>query len=167
MNRPHIKGWPSHRHAAGLRSAGLALCVLLAGCGGTAPEPAQPVPPPVATAELQGPLRVHYNLLPTLALGEAVARQYGVKRSDDTALLVVALRRPTNDDDEVTATGEVLAEVVDLSGRRQEVPLRQVATGDYIDYIGTVQTGQHDTLRIEVSVITDGHRQKFDFERSF
>ena len=30
-----------------------------------------------------------------------------------------------------------------------------------------VQTGQHDTLRIEVSVITDGHRQKFDFERSF
>jgi len=155
--------WPGHAPGA----IGLVLCLLLAACGDAVPEPVQPVPPPVATVELEGPLRVHYNLLPTLALGEAVAREYGVERSDGTALLVLALRRPTADGDETMAEGQVDAEVVDLSGRRQAVALRPVATGDYTDHVGTVKIGPRDTLRVEVVVTADGRRQRFDFQRSF
>jgi len=155
--------WPGHAPGA----IGLVLCLLLAACGDAGPEPVQPVPPPVATVELEGPLRVHYNLLPTLALGEAVAREYGVERSDGTALLVLALRRPTADGDETMAEGQVDAEVVDLSGRRQAVALRPVATGDYTDHVGTVKIGPRDTLRVEVVVAADGRRQRFDFQRSF
>ena len=59
------------------------------------------------------------------------------------------------------------AEVVDLSGRRQAVALRPVATGDYTDHVGTVKIGPRDTLRVEVVVTADGRRQRFDFQRSF
>lgn len=145
----------------------LAVCLLLAACGGPVPEQARPVPPPVGSIDLQGPLRVHYNLLPTLALGEAVAREYGVERRDGTALLVVALRRPSDTGDEAMAQGRVEADILDLAGRRQTVSLREVATDDYIDHIGEVKAGPRDTLRVEVSVLADGRRQGFDFQRNF
>ena len=144
----------------------LAAATGLVACGGRAPEPAQFIPPPQSTTELEG-LRARYNLLPTLALGEAVAREYGVERDAGTALLVVALRRPTADGDETGAVGEVSAEVVDLAGRRQAVAMRPVATGEYVDHVGTVRVGAHDTLRARIVVVVDGRRQEFDFQRSF
>lgn len=161
-----------NRHLARSVLVPVGLAVLLAasitGCAdGQAPQVAQFVPPAPAMTELQGPLRARYNLLPTLALGEAVAREYGVAREADTALLVVALRRPTADGDETGASGEVSAEVVDLTGRRQAVALRQVRTGDYVDHVGIVQVHARDTVRVEVSVLADGRRQEFDFQRSF
>lgn len=155
------------RSAGGLRTAGLAACLLLVACGGGAPQPAQPIAPPQSSVELEGPLRVHYNLVPTLALGEAVAREYGVERRNDSALLLLALRRPTADGDETMADGQFSAQAVDLSGRRQPVALRQVSTGDYTDHVGTVETGPRDSVRIEVRVDADGRRQQFDFQRNF
>ena len=146
---------------------GLVAGLLLAGCGGPAPQPVEAVPDQVGSIDLPGPLRVHYNLLPTLALGEAVAREYGVERRADTALLVIALRQPDADGQEVTASGQVHAEAVDLSGRRQAVALRPVATGGYIDHVGTVKTAARDSLRVEVVVVTDAGRQGFDFQRNF
>ena len=146
---------------------GLAVALLLAGCGGPAPQPVEAVPDQVGSIDLQGPLRVHYNLLPTLALGEAVAREYGVERRADTALLVIALRQPDADGQEVTAPGQVQAEAVDLSGRRQAVALHPVTTGGYIDHVGTVNTAARDSLRVEVAVTTDAGRQAFDFQRNF
>jgi hypothetical protein len=147
-------------------SLALAAGMGLAACTGPAPEPARFVPPPRSTTELQG-LRARYNLLPTLALGEAVAREYGVERSADKALLVVALRRAGADGGEATAEAEVSAEAVDLAGRRQAVAMRRVATGDYIDHVGVVDVGAHDTVRVHVGVVADGRRQEFDFQRSF
>ncbi len=144
----------------------LMLALGLVACTGPAPEPARFIPPPQSNTELEG-LRARYNLLPTLALGEAVAREYGVERSADTALLVVALRRPGTDGDESAADGEVSAEAVDLAGHRQAVVLRRVATGDYVDHVGVVGIGAHDTVRVRVAVVADGRRQEFDFQRSF
>ncbi|KAF1690208.1 DUF4426 domain-containing protein [Pseudoxanthomonas koreensis] len=144
----------------------LAFALALSACGNPAPEPAQFIPPPQSHTELDG-LRARYNLLPTLALGEAVAREYGVGRAADTALLVVALRRDGGDGDETTADGEVSAEAVDLAGRRQAVAMRRIATGDYVDHVGLVRIGTRDTMRVHVTVVADGRRQEFDFQRSF
>ena len=149
------------------------LTAALAGCGGgQAPVAAQFVPPAPAVADLQGPLRAHYNLLPTLALSEAVARQYGIERSAGQALLVVALRRPGEQadgtpGDEVVAEGQVRARARNLAGQQQEIAMRAVGTGDYIDHIGMVAIGTRDVVRIEVSVDAGGRRQRFDFQRNF
>ena len=155
------------RARAAVRPALVLVLTALAACGNPAPEPARFVPPAPSVAELDGSLRAHYNLLPTLALGEAVAREYGVARDAGSALLVVALRRPGAGGDETTADGEVTAEVVDLAGRRQTVALRRVSTGDYVDHIGVVRVGAHDTVRVRVGVASDGRRREFDFQRSF
>ncbi|KAF1698859.1 hypothetical protein CSC62_02600 [Pseudoxanthomonas jiangsuensis] len=155
-----------HVFAAALASL---LTAALAGCGGgQAPVAAQFVPPAPAVADLQGPLRAHYNLLPTLALSEAVARQYGIERSAGQALLVVALRRPgETPGDEIVAEGQVHARARNLAGQQQEIAMRAVGTGDYIDHIGMVAIGTRDVVRIEVSVDAAGGRQRFDFQRNF
>ena len=145
----------------------LGFALAFAGCGNRAPEPARFVPPAPSVAELGGNLRAHYNLLPTLALGEAVAREYGVERDADSALLIVALRQQTASGEETTAAGEVSAEATDLAGRRQTVVLRRASTGDYVDHVGSVRTGAHDTLRVHVVVVADGQRHEFDFQRNF
>jgi len=159
MSRNRRGGWPA--------AWALAASLILSACGSPAPEPAKFVPPAPSMTELEGPLRARYNLLPTLALGEAVAREYGVERSAGSALLVVALRRPATGGDETAVDGEVDAEVVDLAGRRQTIALRRVTTGDYVDHVGTVEVGPHDTLRVHVGVVVEGRRQEFDFQRNF
>lgn len=141
--------------------------MLPAGCGGQAPQPAQFVAPAPAVADLDGALRVHYTLLPTLALDQATARQYGIARAPDSALLLVALRRVDADGNEHPATGQVQAQVRDLSGRHQPIALRSVSTGDYIDHIGTLPASPRDVLRIDVQVDADGRTQTFDFQRHF
>ena len=45
--------------------------------------------------------------------------------------------------------------------------MRPVATGEYVDHVGTVRVGAHDTLRARIVVVVDGRRQEFDFQRSF
>jgi hypothetical protein len=145
----------------------LAVVLALAGCGNQAPQPARFVPPAPSVAEFDGSLRAHYNLLPTLALGEAVAHEYGVERDAGLALLIVALRQSTADGEEVTAPGEVTAEAVDLAGRRQTVALRRVAAGSYVDHVGIVRISARDTVRVEVAVVAGENRHAFDFQRNF
>jgi len=142
------------------------LLAALAGCSGPAPQPARVLDPAPAVAELHDGLRAHYSLVPTLALGEAVARQYGIRREDGTALLVVALRQ-RQADDEVPASGQVRAQARNLAGQRQQVQLREVGTGDYRDHIGLVRVGERDQIRIEATVLANGRSSSFSFERGF
>lgn len=163
---------PSPRPALRMRAAwplpAALLATLLGACSdGQQAQPARFVPPAPAVAELHGPLRAHYNLLPTQAMGEAVARQYGIERRAGSALLMVALREPLAGGDERPATGTVQAWAQDMSGSRHAVALRQVATGEYVDHIGIVAAGPRDVVRIEVSVQAAGRTQRFEFQRAF
>lgn len=143
------------------------LLPLLGACsGGQAPQAAQFVPPAPAVAELQGSLRARYTLLPTLSLDPAVARGYGIERSAGKALLLVALRNGDGGD-ESPATGEVRAQARDLSGRRQEVAMRQIRSGDYVDHVGLVDVGEREVIRVDVQVDAEGRRYSFDFQRNF
>lgn len=127
---------------------------VLAGCGG------QPAAPPasgtLAPAELRvGELTVRATTLPTAQLNEAMARQYGVTRDPGSVLLVVGLRNgPASAEVSVPAT--VTAQATDLLGKRQDIALREVRTGAFIDYVGVAFVSMPDTLQFTVAARPQG-----------
>ncbi len=142
--------------------------VLLSLCACSAqetPRPATPVEAQPGHTDL-GALRVHYNMLPTLSMNPTVAKNYGVQRESDRALLVVALRQLDNGQ-ELPATGSVLATATDLSGKRQQVALREVRTGEYTDLIGVLDAHPHDQLQVELKVTTPVANGDVRFQRNF
>ena len=146
--------------------ATLTLFLVVAGCSGNqAPHPAEFVPPAESSADF-GDLRVHYNALPSVSLGDAVARDYGVKKDPGTGMLVIALRR-LSDGNEVATQGDVSAVALDLQGVRQQVDFKTVTTGDYTDHLGTFQMSPRNTYRFEVTVTSGGRTQVVKFQRSF
>jgi hypothetical protein len=143
-----------------------ALLIGLSACSGQqAPRPAPLLQAEPAHTDL-GALRVHYNLFPTLAMNEAVARSYAVKREADRALLVVALRQRVNNE-ELPAEGDVIATATDLSGKRQHIALRAVRTGPYTDLIGLLDALPRDQLRVELHIRATSGQGNVRFERSF
>ncbi len=146
-------------------SPALLLLSLAACSGGDRPRAAAFVPPAPAESDF-GDLRVRYNALPTLALNQAVADQYGVKRDARNALVVVALRQ-LRDGEESSADGEVELHAVDLAGARQQVALRAVRSGDYTDHIGVVRVSAHDSYRFEARIKAGERRETVKFQRNF
>ncbi len=143
----------------------LVLLSLSACSGQQAPRVVTPSQGHASQADF-GALRVYYNLLPTLAMNESVARSYGVQRDAGQALLVVALRQRNGAEDQ-PVDGTVTATATDLSGRQQQVVLRTVKTGAYTDHVGSVQISDHDTLRFAVQVAAAGGTGTLRFERGF
>ena len=144
----------------------LAASLALAGCsGGEAPRAAEFVQATPAEADF-GDLRVRYNALPTLALSEAVAREYGVPRDAGTALVLVALRTVAGGE-EVDADGEVSVTAHDLSGARQAITLRKIDAGGYSDHIGTARISPRNSYRFEVVVTAGGRSETVKFQRNF
>jgi len=139
---------------------------VLGGCGsGEQPRPADFVPPASAQSDY-GALRVRYNALPSLSLGEAMAREYGVARDENTALVIVALRQ-LRDGEEIDADGTVSVQATDLAGKRQTVALRPVRAGEYTDQIGTLKVSRRDTVRFEIAVDALGRQETVKFQRNF
>jgi len=144
----------------------LAASLALAGCsGGEAPRAAEFVQATPAEADF-GDLRVRYNALPTLALSEAVAREYSVPRDAGTALVLVALRTVAGGE-EVDADGEVSVTAHDLSGARQAITLRGIDAGGYTDHIGTARISPRNSYRFEVVVTAGGRSETVKFQRNF
>ena len=147
-------------------AATIVLLIAVSGCSGNqAPQPAVFVSPAESSADF-GDLRVHYNALPTVSLGDAVARDYGVKKDADTGMMVIALRQRSGGN-ELTAQGDVSAVVHDLQGVRQQVDFKTVKTGEYTDHLGTFEMSPRNTYRFEVTVKSGGRTEVVKFQRSF
>ena len=146
--------------------APLLLALSLVACsGGETPRAAEFVPPAPAETDF-GSLRVRYNALPTLALSEPVAKQYGVQRDAGTALVLVALRE-VKGAEEIDADGEVRVTAHDLSGTRQAIELRKVEAGGYTDLIGTARVSPRNSYRFEIVVQAGGRTEAVTFQRNF
>lgn len=136
------------RHATlGFLTLSLPLA-LLAACGG------KPAPPPRADAQPPAELRagdvtVRATTLPTLQLNDAMARAYGVERDAGSVLLVVGLRRGPQAS-ETSVPGTVTAVATDLLGKRQQIALRAIDSGGYVDHVGVVRVSMPDSLRFRV-----------------
>ncbi len=145
------------------------LAVGLAGCGGSTP----PAATPAATAtqgeavSRVGDVSVRANAMQTSALLPAVASQYGISRADNTVMLLVAVRQGP-EAQEVALPARITATATDLRGRRQTIEMRELRSGDLLDYIGTAEATPPDTLRFDVTVVREnGATSTMQFTRDF
>lgn len=133
----------------------LAALFALAGCGG-----GSPALPSGTTAQAPAELRVgdvtiRASAVPTTALGEAAATQYGIVRDPRTVILLVGVRRGP-ESQETSLPARIRGSAVDLLGRRQEIALREIRSGEFIDYAGSVRISPPETLRFDLVVERDG-----------
>ena len=114
-----------------------------------------------------GDVSIHASVVQTSTLAESVARAYGIARNEHRVLLLVAVRQGP-DAQAIALPAQVLATVTDLRGRRQDIKMRELRSGDLLDYIGTVEIELPDTLRFDVVVTrTDGATSTMQFNREF
>ncbi len=159
-----------------LRPALLTLVLgVLAACGGAPPQPA-PASAGTATQEAiarVGDVTIRASVLQTSTLNEAVARQYGIERSDNLAMLLVSVRRGP-EGQETSMPAQVLVKSSDLRGRAQVIEMRELRSGGedpataLLDYVGTIEIEPPDTLRFDVRVTReDGATSSMQFTREF
>jgi len=143
--------------------------VLLSACSGETPTAA-----PSATAAgsgeataTVGDVSIHASALQTATLNDAVAQQYGIVRDDKTVMLLVAVRKGSGAG-ETSLPARITASAAGLSGGKQDIAMRELRSGDLLDYIGTVETTLPETLRFDVTVLReDGASSTLRFNREF
>lgn len=148
-----------------------ALLLTAAACGGgPAQAPAADAAPQEALAQV-GDVRVRATAVPTRTLGEAVARQYGITRTDDTVMLLVSVRKGANDATAVSLPARVTATAIDLRGNRQAIAMRELRSGEgpdaLVDAVGIADVDVPDTLRFELDVAYAGGSAQLAFARDF
>jgi hypothetical protein len=141
----------------------------IAGCNGSAP----PATPAVAVAAQQeavsriGDITIRASALPTAALAPEVADRYGIVREERTVMLLVGVRKGA-DMQETAVPATITATATNLSGQRQSIALRELRSGDLLDYVGTVETSLPDTLRFDLTIVREGGASStMQFSREF
>jgi len=150
------------------RTFALAMLILaLAACGDEAPKPARPLDPPQEAVSQVGDVTIRANVVATMNLSDAMAQQYGFERDPDTVLLLVSVRRGA-EGAESSVPASITATVSDLRGQRREFDLREIRSGDLVDYVGTTRVSRPDTLRFDLNVVRDGgDASRMQFSRDF
>ncbi len=101
--------------------------------------------------------RIHYSAIPSTAIGESIARHYGITRDNRHGLLTVTvLRKGDGDGDESSVRARIQASSQSLIGQRQNIALRETGNADAISYIGEFRIRGEETLRFELVVQPDG-----------
>jgi hypothetical protein len=144
------------------------LSVGLAGCGGSAPPPATPAAaaPQEAISRI-GDVTIRASVLPTATLAAEVASQYGITRDDRTVMLLVGVRQGP-EAQEAALPARISATATNLSGQRHPIDMRELRSGDLLDYVGTVEIAMPDTLRFDLTIVREGGATStMQFSREF
>jgi hypothetical protein len=144
---------------------------LLLGCSAEPSSP--PAGNPASSANQQeatariGDTTVRATVLQTALLGELVADKYGIARADNQVMLLVGLRQGESSE-ETSVPARITATATDLRGQRHAIELRELHSGDLLDYLGTVQVSLPDTLRFELDItLENGAHSTMRFNREF
>jgi hypothetical protein len=146
------------------------MCAVLAACGGSAPPaPSSSSSNAVSQEAVSkiGDVTVRASAIPTATLGEQVARQYGITRANNTVMLLIGVRQGS-DAQETALPARITAVATDLRGRRHDIEMRELRSGDLLDYIGTIEISPPDTVRFDVTVVREGGAtSQMQFSRDF
>ncbi|MGY3265372.1 DUF4426 domain-containing protein [Lysobacter sp. HA35] len=135
-----------------MRNTALAIALLaLAACSSDAPPVTAAASSAPQEAEARvGDVVVHASVVQTSTLDEAVAREYGLERSDRSAMLLVSARDAKGD--APSSKVDISATVAPVGGVAQPIDLREVRVGDLVDHVGTVDIAPPEALKFDVTV---------------
>lgn len=152
---------------------GLLVVLLVGGLGACSREATAPTSAPAAASARQeavsrvGDVTIRASAMQTSSLAEAVAAQYGIARDDRTVMLLVAVRQGP-EAQETALPARITATATDLRGQRHEIAMRELRSGDLLDYVGTMEIALPDTLRFDLEVTREGGASStMQFNREF
>ena len=139
------------------------------GCNGAqTPQPAAPAASVSNEAVSRiGDVTIRASVLQTSTLDATVAHEYGIVRDERTVLLLVAVRQgPEASESALPAT--ITATATDLRGGMHRIAMRELRSGELLDYIGTVDVSLPDTLRFDLDIVREGGAHStMQFNREF
>lgn len=147
----------------------VSLALTTAACGdrpASTPRPAGASQSQEAVSRI-GDVTIRANAVPTASLDAQVARQYGIERDDRTVMLLVGVRQGP-EAQETALPAQITATATNLSGQRQDVALRELRSGELLDYVGTVDIALPDTVRFDLTIVrAGGASSTMQFSREF
>ncbi|MEM9172191.1 MAG: DUF4426 domain-containing protein [Pseudomonadota bacterium] len=106
-----------------------------------------------------GDYTVHFHALSTDEVPAQVAREIGVVRARNRALLNVSVIRTT---DQTPVTAEVTVKPVNLTGQLKNMTMREVAQADAIYYLGELTVANRETLIFDIAVTPTDETETFN-----
>lgn len=104
---------------------------------------------------------VHINAITTSQVPADVARNLGITRSDNRAMLNVVITRKVGGAFGSSVKGTVSGTAVNLVGQLKNMAIREVTEHDATYYIGEVVVVDGETLFFNVDVTPDGESRTF------
>ena len=144
----------------------VALASLFVGCG---PEPgdgdrseAEPAREITQKSFSEfGEYVIHYNAQATEMLPPEVARDYGIQRSANRAMITVSVIRKREGTIGDTVAADVTVSASNLTGQLKSVDTREIRESQAIYYIGEVGVANRETLIFDISVKPEGETAPF------
>ncbi|MGH6912219.1 MAG: DUF4426 domain-containing protein [Geminicoccales bacterium] len=112
---------------------------------------------------------VYVNAIETDLVTPDVARQYGIVRSKNRAMLTVSIHRKQPDALPTAVRGYISASAVNLTGQLKSLSLREIVEGDAIYYIGEFAIDDGETLMytIDATPADEASPLSLRFRRQF
>lgn len=154
------------RHLTRARAHGALLLVLTA-CGGATPPEGHANATMEEAVVSAGDVRLRASVVPTAGLNQAVADRYGIEPDRGTVMLLVGVRQGPSMR-ETALPARISAVATDLRGVRTRIDLREIRTGELVDYVGTMRMTPPETLRFELEAEhAAGTPSRLAFSRDF
>lgn len=106
---------------------------------------------------------VHFNAQSTTMLPAQVARAFGIQRSENRAMLNVAVLRQTSGVDDTPVAANVRIAASNLLGQVKDVRVRELREGEAIYYIGEVTVANEEIIKFDIAVQPEGLARPYEF----
>lgn len=99
---------------------------------------------------------VHFNAIGTDLLPPKVAKEYGIRRSNQRAMLNIAVQKKKLGTSVQPVTARVTASALNLAGQAKDIEMREIREPYAIYYIGEFSVSNEETLKFTVDVTPEG-----------
>jgi hypothetical protein len=102
-----------------------------------------------------GDMTVHYSALSTERLLPAMAKSYGIARSDNRGLVNIAIERKAADGKTTPVRAAVTGTAVSLGGDKAPLKFRELVEEGTVSYLGEFPLSAPDTYTFTITVVPE------------